>query len=140
MTYSLLMHKNYDRYVTDAGYTAVAVFNIRSKVASELNNLKEQGDSIPDSIENYLERVFHLTQNIDSAWSENLSLQDGILTGANSDREADLWEALRSTSVYDRVAIVSPTDFQARPCTNSAYRVLNLGFPGVQACRGSVLA
>jgi hypothetical protein len=72
MTYSLLMHKNYDRYVTDAGYTAVAVFNIRSKVASELNNLKEQGDSIPDSIENYLERVFHLTQNIDSAWSESL--------------------------------------------------------------------
>ena len=111
MTYSLLMHKNFDRYVTDAGYTAVAVFNIRSKVASELNNLKEQGDSIPDSIENYLERVFHLTQNIDSAWSENLSLQDGILTGANSDREADLWEALRSTSVADRVAIVRPTDF-----------------------------
>ena len=117
MSYALLNHKNFSRTTANAGYTGVAIFNVRYKDWLAALSELEPGDPIPDQVENYLERIYTLTQNIDSdwrqgrAWSEALTFQDGMLTGANSDKEAEPGEALRSTSVGDQVSMAFQTQF-----------------------------
>jgi hypothetical protein len=111
MSFALLSHKNFSRTTANAGYTGVAIFNIRGSNWVNLLSWADEGDPIPDSISNYLERIYTLTQNIDASWSKSLTLQDGILTGANSDTEAEPGEALRSTSVGDRVSVALQTQF-----------------------------
>jgi len=116
MSFALLNHRNFDRTTANAGYTGVAIFQLPPNVALALENDMEDGRT-PEVVENYLERIWTLTQNIDSdwrqnrAWSEALTLEDGMLTGANSDKEAEPGEALRSTSVGDRINLAITKKF-----------------------------
>jgi hypothetical protein len=110
MSFALINHKNFDRTTANAGYTGVAIFHMPSALGKTLLAGVYNGNT-PMEIEAYLERLFTMTQNIDSSWSENLTLEDGMLTGANSDKEAAPGEGLRSTSVGDRVSLALQTQF-----------------------------
>ena len=109
MSFALINHKNFDRTNANAGYTGVAIFHLPSAIAKTL--LTDFGGNTPMEIEAYLERLFTMTQNIDSSWSKDLTLEDGMLTGANSDKEAAPGEALRSTSVGDLINLAVTTQF-----------------------------
>ena len=111
MSFALINHKNFSRTNANAGYTGVAIFNLSDSVIKTLESDLQFDGQIPMLVEAYLERLFTLTQNIDSSWSENLTLEDGMLTGANSDSEAEPGEGLRSTSVGDRVSLALQTRF-----------------------------
>lgn len=116
MSFALINHKNFERTNANAGYTGVAIFHLPSSLGKMLLDGLYKGGTFPGciggmEIEAYLERLFTMTQNIDSSWSEDLTLEDGMLTGANSDKEAEPGEALRSTSVGDRVSLALQTQF-----------------------------
>ena len=111
MSYALINHKNFDRTNASAGHTGVAIFHMPSPIAKALITDFQEGGKTPSAVESYLERLFTMTQNIDSAWSEDLTLRDGMLTGANSDKEAEPGEALRSTSVGDRINLAITKKF-----------------------------
>ena len=111
MSYALINHKNFSRTNANAGHTGVAIFHMPRHIALALVNDMKEGEAIPEAIGAYLERLFTMTQNIESAWSEDLTLLDGMLTGANSDKEAEPGEALRSTSVGDLISLAATTQF-----------------------------
>lgn len=111
MSFALINHKNFDRTNASAGHTGVAIFHMPSPIAKALITDLQEGGKTPGAVESYLERLFTMTQNIDSAWSEDLTLRDGMLTGANSDKEAEPGEALRSTSVGDLINLAVTTQF-----------------------------